>query len=470
LEIASRLAAYYIDRASINYQRAELGQSVIPTASGINEQTDEPIYNGFFPLGVPESIKDIDRQIARAATELYQLPTATAVAAPAIDKISMNFDSLTSSLEKNAAAFDRQNEKIKKLKEGLTGNKEISRLVSAAANISAGVGGQRRQLEMDQTISRGTLRLREEGYSEGTARSLMEQELGVAQQLAQIQALRKAAESAAESPEDLAKVKDVFDAITQDVENSANAVRDFTIALDNIPTEIKLRTAVVDAKQELRDLVDTSNQVKGAATAIGNAFSQSFVDAISGSKTAKEALADFFKSVGSYFLDMAKQIIAKMITIVILNSLAKLLPSTSLTTSTGVSMSAGTATQSGFNMGSSLAGMFKANGGPVMPGNTYMVGERGPELLTMTPSGGYVTSNSASQAAMDRYSSGNTRGGSISVNYNVTEINGMKFVTEDQFRAGISQAAKQGAEGGFNRTMTSLKNSRSQRSKLGIGR
>jgi len=110
----------------------------------------------------------------------------------------------------------------------------------------------------------------------------------------------------------------------------------------------------------------------------------------------------------------------------------------------------------------------RATGGSVSPGSTYMVGERGPELLTMTPSGGYVTSNSASQAAMDRYSSGNTRGGSISVNYNVTDINGMRFVTEDQFRAGISQAAKQGADGGFNRTMSSLKNSRSTRSRVGV--
>lgn len=109
-----------------------------------------------------------------------------------------------------------------------------------------------------------------------------------------------------------------------------------------------------------------------------------------------------------------------------------------------------------------------ADGGFAAPGRSYVVGERGPELLTMGPSGGYVTSNSASQAAMDRYSSGNSRGGSISVNYNVTDINGMRFVTEDQFREGVAQAAKQGADGGFNRTMSSLKNNRSTRSRIGV--
>ena len=59
---------------------------------------------------------------------------------------------------------------------------------------------------------------------------------------------------------------------------------------------------------------------------IGEAFSTSFTDAISGAKTAKEALADFFSNVARYFLDMAQQIIAKMIQIAILNTVAKVLP------------------------------------------------------------------------------------------------------------------------------------------------
>ena len=168
--------------------------------------------------------------------------------------------------------------------------------------------------------------------------------------------------------------------------------------IDPTPFE-SMRQNITQLKDELRELVDPINQITGAATAIGDAFSQSFVDAISGSKTAKEALADFFSSVGSYFLDMAKQIIAKMIQIAILNSVAKLLPSTSLTTSTGVSMSAGTATQSGFDMGSSLAGMFKANGGPVNANQPYIVGERGPELFVPFQQGN-ITSNEELEAQM----------------------------------------------------------------------
>ena len=43
----------------------------------------------------------------------------------------------------------------------------------------------------------------------------------------------------------------------------------------------------------------------------------------------------------------------------------------------------------------------RANGGPVTAGGTYLVGERGPELLTMGARGGYVTPNSAMGATVN---------------------------------------------------------------------
>ena len=52
----------------------------------------------------------------------------------------------------------------------------------------------------------------------------------------------------------------------------------------------------------------------------------------------------------------------------------------------------------GGNIGKFLGNIFKvdgeaANGGPVSAGKTYLVGEKGPELLTMGSSGGFVTPN-----------------------------------------------------------------------------
>jgi lambda family phage tail tape measure protein len=79
-------------------------------------------------------------------------------------------------------------------------------------------------------------------------------------------------------------------------------------------------------RDDLEKLLDPINQVTGAANAIGEAFSKSFTDAITGASTAQEALAGFFSNVANYFLELASQIITKMITIAILNSFAKVLP------------------------------------------------------------------------------------------------------------------------------------------------
>lgn len=111
----------------------------------------------------------------------------------------------------------------------------------------------------------------------------------------------------------------------------------------------------------------------------------------------------------------------------------------------------------------------RANGGPVRPGGTYLVGEKGPELLQMGSQGGFVQSNRSE--AMRRYQSGgrgDSGSGTMTVNYNVTEINGMRFVTEDQFRAGLDEAAKNGANMGKTMTFNTLRNSRSQRSRIGL--
>jgi len=88
----------------------------------------------------------------------------------------------------------------------------------------------------------------------------------------------------------------------------------------------EMKQNIAQLKQELTDLLNPVNQITGAANAIGTAFSQSFASVINGSATAKEALASFFQNTANYFLDMAAQIIAKMIQMAILNTIVGLLP------------------------------------------------------------------------------------------------------------------------------------------------
>ena len=67
----------------------------------------------------------------------------------------------------------------------------------------------------------------------------------------------------------------------------------------------------MEAKADLEDLIDPLNQVMSATDALGNAFGDAFQDIISGSESADEALKKMFANIGSYFLNMAAQILAQ---------------------------------------------------------------------------------------------------------------------------------------------------------------
>jgi hypothetical protein len=159
----------------------------------------------------------------------------------------------------------------------------------------------------------------------------------------------------------------------------------------------RLESAAAGVKAELDALTDPINMITTAAAGIGDAFSTSFKGIISGSMTAKEALASFFTSVADMFLDMAAQIITKMITMAILNTVVGLLPGGSSGGSGSSMFKPGSPAQ----MVPSLPGAtnysaaFKARakGGPVSSGQTYMVGERGPELFVPGRSGTIVAND-----------------------------------------------------------------------------
>jgi hypothetical protein len=161
----------------------------------------------------------------------------------------------------------------------------------------------------------------------------------------------------------------------------------------------RLQTEADRVRGELNTLTDPINAITTAAAGIGDAFSTSFKGIISGSMTAKEALASFFTSVADMFLDMAAQIIAKMITMAILNAILGVLPGAggagsgtlALSSNPNVGAYMGGGGIEGITMGT--FGGFKANGGPVSSGQTYMVGERGPELFVPGRSGTIVAND-----------------------------------------------------------------------------
>ena len=204
------------------------------------------------------------------------------------------------------------------------------------------------------------------------------------------------------------------------IDESVDAYRQ---EIDPTPFE-EMRQNIMQLKQELNELLNPVNQIVGAAGTIGQAFSTSFINVINGSQTTQEALAGFFKNIGNYFLDMAAQIIAKMIQMAILNAVVGLLPGAGggglniASAASGAGAGYGGGAASGlfgggssvkgysFGGGGNFAGGFgaylgdtpftnlpflkRAYGGPVKGKMPYLVGENGPELYVPGMSGKIV--------------------------------------------------------------------------------
>lgn len=242
--------------------------------------------------------------------------------------------------------------------------------------------------------------------------------------------------------------------------------------------DMRLPDAIKEIQENITALTDPTNQIIGAATAIGDAFSASFKGIVSGAMTAREGLSNFFKSVGDYFIDMAARIAAEALKLQAIQLLQRLLNPLGFAAS-DMSLPGLTGTGALSN-GPMFAGGAFAEGGFVTGPTRALIGEGGePE---------YVIPQSKMSAAMSRYSRGargesviagsgssSESGGTatapmapIDVRYSVERINNVDYVTADQFRAGMAQAAQQGAIQGERRAMRSLKNSAATRRSVGV--
>jgi len=228
-------------------------------------------------------------------------------------------------------------------------------------------------------------------------------------------------------------------------------------------------------KQQLEELLNVQNQVAGGATAIGNAFANSFRSVVDGSKTAKEALGDMMSAVAEHFMDMAAKIIAQQLAMILYGTIMKAFGiGSSATDPFGTGLSS--VSQIG---GGGMVSPF-ANGGVVNKPTNAIIGEGGePE---------YVIPQSKMRESMARYSRGSrgagvipdNRGGSagedgevaaaapIDVRYTVERINSVDYVTTDQFQSGMQRAAEQGAKQGEQSTLKRLQMSGSTRKRLGL--
>ena len=149
---------------------------------------------------------------------------------------------------------------------------------------------------------------------------------------------------------------------------------------------------------EMADGIPTSNAVsdafEGIANTIADSLSNALVGLINGTMSVKDAFTSMAQSLSQTLADIAQQLIK--------SSIMKVL---SMLVSGG--MGGGGSWIGGSYFGGAAG--FRAAGGPVSAGRSYVVGEKGPELFTPRASG-MITAN-------------NKLGGNGSAQMNVTVIN-----------------------------------------------
>jgi hypothetical protein len=260
----------------------------------------------------------------------------------------------------------------------------------------------------------------------------------------------------------------------------------------------KLKAWIGSMQAELKDLEGLGVRVgQSITTSLGNSITNAVTGLIEGTTTVKEVFAGFLKDVGQILAREGAKMIAMYIAIGIARIFA------GLKAGGGADYSSGNVVQNAFQNTDALglsnsisgggaflgasAGSFSnpsfsigsfAEGGFVTGPTRALIGEGGESE--------YVIPASKMGAAMARYAGGargssvipqngdsmaaGGNGGSSTFKLETVVINNVEYATVDQVRAMGQQAARQGTQGGFTKSMRTLQNSRSQRSKLGLSR
>ena len=288
---------------------------------------------------------------------------------------------------------------------------------------------------------------------------------------------------------------DIAQAVTREEENRLKIVQKRlslegkNLNEDEVNRIIDLVTKIQEAQAPIQSYItqtqkwlnDTQGMIVSLAQSVETSISGAMAGAVealvTGAKTVQDVLSEMFAQIGRAFLNMAAEIIAKQLVMITLQTILKALGAVS-GGGGGSSMDlSGTET---FNVPVSQmpAGMQFAEGGYVTKPTNALIGEGGePE---------YVIPASKMSGAMSRYSSGKrgssvingaattgggsaAGGGSQVIRFESTVINNVEYVTRSQAEAMSRQAAKQGAAGGYAKTMGGLRNSRATRARVGMG-
>ena len=167
------------------------------------------------------------------------------------------------------------------------------------------------------------------------------------------------------------------DASQEQIETFKKIIAETTALADSL-TVVNNEIETLDKK--LIELQSAGTQVVTLSRALGSSFEQSFKGIVKGTMSVTDAFRNMFNRIADAFLDMAAQMVAAQLSRSFLG----------LFNFNPFSMG-GEDVFKGFN---SKPLVELAEGGPARSGNSYIVGERGPELFTPGISG-MITPNHA---------------------------------------------------------------------------
>ena len=153
------------------------------------------------------------------------------------------------------------------------------------------------------------------------------------------------------------------------------------IRIANEEASFSIVKGLQDVNAEIRRLNSAQFQVVELSKTLGSAFSESFKGIIKGTMSVGEAFRSMFMRIADHFLDMAAQMMAAQIQKGFMGLFFNMFGNNFVRSAVSAPPILTPAQQvSRFTFG-------KADGGPVMKGGSYIVGERGPELFSPGVSG-----------------------------------------------------------------------------------
>ena len=246
-------------------------------------------------------------------------------------------------------------------------------------------------------------------------------------------------------------------------------------------------------EQQQLKVNQVTEQYGALATNIGNAFGTAFKGLIDGTMGVREAMQSLFADIASAFLDMAAQIIAKQMTMIILQTILKALGAVSGAGSGGDLGKVNMADVSKYSapLGYAKGGVFGdgvskfaaggivgsptlfkfANGGTTQTG---LMGEAGPEAIMPLSRGAGGKLGVNASGLRDAMGGAPGMGGSpvLSMSFETTRFGDTDYVSRDQLEAAMAQTRKQasadGAKRGMSMTLDRLQQSPQTRSRVGL--